>query len=321
MSSQVQSRLYQEWNLLKYYWWKMLLMWTVVMYFCSVVARNLAFMHHHPISYYVNQKNESFVRLKRLEDLGFKIIPDWSDSYLARALNDFFAVLSPMSVILFSFLTMLSKRASNRKVFTVNIIVRFSMCYATAHLIRTCAYLTTSLPGPAVHCIDTKLESTNKPKSLADIFLSMNFPHNCGDLLYSGHMAGYITGFCTVAYYVEKIFNKDEKLTKCRRFRLSTATNLVIALYTIGMLCQVALAIGSRQHYTVDTLLAIFAGYWNFIWHLYVLRPSDMYAPKSLLSEYQKPNSKPRLDSHKKEALDESDLSLTQKLLGECISC
>ena len=95
----------------------------------------------------------------------------------------------------------------------------------------------------------------------------------------------------------------------------------MIAIYALGMLCQVALAIGSRQHYTVDTLLAIFAGYWNFIWHLYVLRPSDMDAPKLLLSEYQKSNSKPRYDTHNNEALEETDLSLAKKLLGECISC
>ena len=294
---------------------------TFVLYFCSVVARNLAFMHHRPISYYVKQKNESLVRFKRLEDLGYRIMPDWSNSSLATSLNDFFAVLSPISVIVFSFLTMLSKRASNRKVYTVNIIVRFSMCYASAHLIRTCAYLTTSLPGPALHCIDDKLESTNKPKSFRDIFLSMNFPTNCGDLLYSGHMAGYITGFCTVAYYVEKIFNKDEKLMKCRRFRLSMVTNLVVVFYVLGMLCQVALAIGTRQHYTVDTLLAIVAGYWNFIWHLYVLRPSDMDVPKLLLSEYQKSNSNAKFDNNKNEALEESDLSLTKKLLGDFISC
>ena len=315
MSSIFVSRLHQEWHLLKYYWWRLLIVMSSVMYFCSVVARNLAFMHHHPISYYVNQENESLVRQKRLDDLGFRIIPDWSNSSLAKAFNDFFAVLSPVSVIVFSIFTMFSKRASNRKVFTVNIIVRFAFCYTSAHFIRTCAYLTTSLPGPAKHCINSSLESTNKPKTLSDIFFSMHFQNNCGDLLYSGHMAGYISGFCTVAYYVEKIFNKDEKLAKCRRFRLSTITNLVISFYTIGMICQVALAIGTRQHYSCDIFLAIFAGYWNFIWHLYVLRPTDIDAPKSILSEYQKCNS-----NNKNITSEESEESL-KKLLGEYLPC
>ena len=318
MSSQFFSRLYQEWHLLKYYWWKLFIVLTTVMYFCSVVARNLAFMHHHPISYYVNQKNESFVRLKRLEDLGFKILPDWSNSNLAKGLNDFFAVISPIGVIVFSILTMFIKRASNRKVFTVNIIVRFALCYVTAHVIRTCAYLTTSLPGPALHCIDAKVESTNKPKTLSDIFFSMNFPNNCGDLVYSGHMAGYVTGFCTLAYYVEKIFGKDEKY---RRFRPSVVTTIIILFYTLGMLCQVTLAIGTRQHYTVDTLLAIIAGYWNFIWHLYVLRPTDRDVPKQVLSGYQKANCRQKFDNNKNVASEEADSSLTKKLLGEYIPC
>ena len=39
-------------------------------------------------------------------------------------------------------------------------------------------------------------------------------------------------------------------------------------------------------------------------------------------SKYQnESNSKPRYDTHNNEALEETDLSLAIKLLGECISC
>ena len=31
--------------------------------------------------------------------------------------------------------------------------------------------------------------------------------------------------------------------------------------------------------YTVDIVVGIIVGYWNFIWHLYVLRPNDMEVP------------------------------------------
>ena len=287
------------------------------MYFCSVVARNLAFMHHHPLSYYVNNKNESLVRIKRLEDLGFKLLPDWSNSKRARAFNDFVAVLSPLSVIVFSNFTMFLKKATNRKVFAVNIIIRFTLCYVTAHLIRTFAYLATSLPGPASHCIDQKLESANKPKSLRDIFVSMNFPNNCGDLLYSGHMAGYVTGFCTLVYYVEKVFGKDRKLAKYP----SIITNVVILFYILGMLCQIVLAIGTRQHYTVDTMLAIVAGYWNFIWHLYVLRPTDMDVPKSVLSDFQKVTYRLDFNDNKNAKNVTEDLRLMDKLLSGNRNC
>ena len=320
MTSLFVSRLHQECHLFKFYWWKILIIFVVTIYFCSVVARNLAFMHHHPLSYYVEHKNESLVRIKRLEDIGFKILPDWSNNTHARRLNDFFAVISPVSVILFSNLTIFLKRATTRKVFAVNIIVRFVLCYVTTHLIRACVYLTTSLPGPASHCIDSKLENANKPRTLSDIFISMNFPTNCGDLLYSGHMAGYVTGFCTMVYYVEKIFGKDEKLAKYRS-RPSMITNLVIVFYIVGMLCQIALAIGTRQHYTVDTMLAIIAGYWNFIWHQHVLRPTDMDVPKSIVTEYQKENYKRDFDNIKKTRMEKQDSGLTQTLLSDYMPC
>ena len=249
MASLFITRLDKEWRLIKYYWWKVLLIFINTTYFCSVVARNVAFMNHHPLSYYVEDKNESLIRVKRLEDVGFKILPDWSDCEMARGLNDFFAVMSPVGVIVFSIVTLFMKRATTRRVFTVNIIVRFVMCYVTAHLIRTFVYLTTSLPGPASHCIDPKLETANKPKTVIDIFMSMNFPANCGDLMYSGHMAGYVTGFCTLVYYVEKIFGKDEKIAKYH-CRPSMITNLVITFYVFGMICQVILAIGMISNTT-----------------------------------------------------------------------
>ena len=282
MTSLFMMRIMQEWHLLKYYWWKILVAFILTMYFCAVVARNVAFMHHRPISYYVLHENDSLVRKRRLEDFGFNIIPDWSSSKLAKGLNEFFATFTVISLIIFSNLTILLKRATQRKVFTTNIIVRFVLCYITVHLCRTFSYLTTVLPGPALHCINPQIEKTNKPKCLHDIFLSMHFNNNCGDLVYSGHMAGYVTGMCTLVYYTEKIFGKDQKLAKHHR-RPALLTSIVLMFYVIGMLFQVVLVIGTRQHYTVDTLLAIVAGYWNFVWHLYVLRPADMDVPKSVL--------------------------------------
>ena len=50
----------------------------------------------------------------------------------------------------------------------------------------------------------------------------------------------------------------------------------------MGMIAQALLAIGTRQHYTVDIVVAILVGYWNFIWHLYVLRPTDMQVPETV---------------------------------------
>ena len=69
--------------------------------------------------------------------------------------------------------------------------------------------------------------------------------------------------------------------------------------------------IGTRQHYTVDTLLAIIAGYWNFIWHLYVLRPHDKDVPiSSARCQYQN-TIKRRYSNPKQDCLeDQTDPSL-----------
>ena len=297
MTSLLVSRLWQEWHLLKHYWWKILVIFIIAMYFCAIVARNIAFMHHHPLSYYANNENDSLIRIKRLEDLGFSILPDWSNSEIAKTFNDVVSQFTSISIIGFSVLTLFLKKASARKIFTVNIIVRFVLCYVTAHVIRTFAYLCTSLPGPALHCINQNIESANKPKSVSDIFTSMSFANNCGDLLYSGHMAGYVTGFCTLVYYAEKIFGKEDN-TSNRHCRPTGITSIFILFYMVGLFLQITLAIGTRQHYTVDILLAIVAGYWNFIWHLYVLRPIDMDVPDSMLSDYQKANSKQDMDTN-----------------------
>ena len=71
--------------------------------------------------------------------------------------------------------------------------------------------------------------------------------------MYSGHMAGYVTGFCTLVYYVEKIFGKDEKIAKYH-CRPSMITTLVITFYVLGMIGQVILAVGMISNTTAPCL-------------------------------------------------------------------
>ena len=68
--------------------------------------------------------------------------------------------------------------------------------------------------------------------------------------------------------------------------------------------------IGTRQHYTVDTLLAIIAGYWNFIWHLYVLRPHDKDVPMSVHSQYQNTIKRSYSNTKQRHLEDQTDPSL-----------
>ena len=247
------------------------------MYWCAVVARNLAYMRHFTISHYVRNENISLVEIFRLEDLGFQLLPDWSHSELAKTLNELCTTGLHLSVLVFITVIPFLKRSRQRNVFAVNVLVRFSFCYATVHIFRSLTYLATSLPGPAEHCIDPLIVEKNKPKSISEAFTSANVLANCGDLLYSGHIAGYVTAFCTVVHYLNKLIkpeNDENRKQCCDKGRLVLMG--VTAVYTIGLIIQSICAIGTRQHYTVDIYLGILAGYWNFIWHLFVLRPTDM---------------------------------------------
>ena len=281
------TRLRQEWYLAKYYWWRLCLTITFMFYMCLVVTRNVAFMRHYKISHYVTNQNESFVRIRVLEDLGFEVIPDWSHSKAAKYLNEIVNGSLMASISIFCIVTLFLKRARVQKIFATNVIVRFFYCYTTMNVLRPFVYLPTSLPGSATHCTNSSITEENKPRNLYDLFASMRYSENCGDLVYSGHMAGFVTGCCVVIYYTHKLLRCDSyNLAKTKRQwwwrNASWSTIVIITLCIMGMIAQALLAIGTRQHYTVDIVVGILVGYWNFIWHLYVLRPYDMQVPESI---------------------------------------
>ena len=138
-----------------------------------------------------------------------------------------------------------------------------------------------SIPGSTSHCTNATITDETKPKNVYEVFTSMEYSKNCGDLVYSGHMAGFVSGCCVVIYYTHKLFRCDHTNNnkKRRRWYTSWPTLGIIVLCILGMIAQALLAIGTRQHYTVDIVVGIIVGYWNFIWHLYVLRPNDMEVP------------------------------------------
>lgn len=205
------------------------------------------------------------------------MLPDWSNNVFVKVLNEVTAVCSQISVILFIMVIPFVKRASQRDIFAINILTRYVFCYATVHFLKSIVYLSTSLPGPASHCVDPQMLEKNQPKTIYDILTSADFSVNCGDLLYSGHMSGYITGCCVLIYYLNKLLVKETKNNRswCCYYTPWPVIGLTVVCI-IGMLIQAMCMIGTRQHYTVDTVMGIIAGYWNFVWHLCVLRPKDM---------------------------------------------
>ena len=269
--------LWKEWRLLKYYFLRLFIAIVFSVYLCDIVARRLAYLMHYPISHYVQEEDENLVRIPRLEDLGHKMLPDWSENEFITALNEVIQAVAFINAIVFFLIMFFYEKRISKGIFVVNIFVRVIYCFATLSLIRTVCYLSTSLPGPAAHCIDPSVEEENKPQGIADIFLPGNVLENCGDLIYSGHMAAITTIFCTIIYYFNKLVEVDEEHKKtwcifCRPISVIILTLLSV----IVTLLQGIMTISARQHYTVDAFLGVIIGYWNFIWHLYVLRPDDM---------------------------------------------
>ena len=277
----IATRVRQEIYLIRYYWWRLLLTIAFMFYMCLVVSRNVAFMRHYKISHYVTNQNASFVRIWILEDIGFQIIPNWSHNKLAKDFNEIINAALISSIGVFCIVTLFLEKARVQKIFATNVVVRFVYCYTTMNILRPFVYLPTSLPGSASHCTNATITDETKPKNVYEVFTSMEYSKNCGDLVYSGHMAGFVSGCCVVIYYTHKLFRCDHTNNnkKRRRWYTSWPTLGIIVLCILGMIAQALLAIGTRQHYTVDIVVGIIVGYWNFIWHLYVLRPNDMEVP------------------------------------------
>jgi len=268
--------LMKEWYLLKYYFWRLCLSWFFTVYICDMVARRLAYLLHYPISHYVRTENENLVKIPRLEDLGHKILPDWSENEFVLVLNEVVQAVAFISAIGFLIIMLFCEKRFLKGVAVVNITVRVSYCFSTLHFIRSISYLSTSLPGPATHCISPELEERNKPQNITDIFFPGNILENCGDLIYSGHMASVVTLFCAIISYSNKLITEEDQDKKKWCIFCKPLSIIIIALLCVVVtLLQAVMTIGTRQHYTVDAVLGIITGYWNYIWHLYVLRPED----------------------------------------------
>eukprot|EP00516_Mucochytrium_quahogii_P001678 CAMPEP_0203755510 /NCGR_PEP_ID=MMETSP0098-20131031/8945_1 /ASSEMBLY_ACC=CAM_ASM_000208 /TAXON_ID=96639 /ORGANISM=" , Strain NY0313808BC1" /LENGTH=247 /DNA_ID=CAMNT_0050646999 /DNA_START=104 /DNA_END=844 /DNA_ORIENTATION=+ len=177
-------RLREEWNLLKRQWYLVLLSVFIIIYGTGFVLLNLAF-YRYPV-------NDAQERLK--VDLGHELIPElplrFVDSGLVEAgMYTFFGVFGVFTICLFINNADAGKR--NPKPHLVNILLRLANVYAIGHILRACTYLTTSPPGSADRCLTsfTPNLADYQPKSIAECFyIPGDIYHNCGDLMFSGHM-------------------------------------------------------------------------------------------------------------------------------------
>ena len=83
------ENLWKEWDLFKYYFWRLCFSLVFSLYFCDIVTRRLAYYIHAPISHYVRNENEDLVEIPRLEDFGHKLLPDWGENEIILTLNEY----------------------------------------------------------------------------------------------------------------------------------------------------------------------------------------------------------------------------------------
>ena len=117
-------------------------------------------------------------------------------------------------------------------------------------------YLSTSLPGPAVHCLPNST-SYDPPTSGLEIFTRYSTfkDLNCGDLIFSGHMFQNLS-FTIITYlYSNRMFNN----------KLSCFLTIIQILTSVS---QVIFIIAARNHYSIDIVVAIYVAITSWYIHL-----------------------------------------------------
>ncbi len=184
--------------------------------FSSNAARNWMTHHHRPGP--------------RLDDLGFRLIPELGDEYFwvsERLMDMFFLFYFPPVVMAYS-----------------TTLIEVGHLLSILYILRTISFLSTFLPSPASHA---KTEPAEKgPLTWRKMWLTFNMTKGRGDLLFSGH--------CLHSYVI----------LQAASFHLPA---WCITLGWISFLIQIYFIIACRKHYTVDILVALYVC--SLVWHWY----------------------------------------------------
>jgi hypothetical protein len=196
-----------------------------VAYIAQVPFRNIAYYRHE--------------QRDTLKDLGFDLIPElgednkWLSELVFISLHALgtFVVVTPL----------LSPVPHRNNVFGVVMAEKWLNCLCLGHTLRFLTYVSTSLPGPASHCL---IGSTvySRPTDLTTILTrkSSGDDPNCGDLIFSGHVFQNIILCIIATVYVKKVYEQKwlHYLIPCVMWALEIA--------------QLPLIVAARNHYTVD---------------------------------------------------------------------
>lgn len=262
---QIIARFQGDWALIKRHALKVVLLLLAVTYI-QTVFRNVAYYRHTQVRDLVRLNNVSYNDVEpRLHDLGFDVFPDLASSNSVVAAND---------VLQYAFLWMgmyvgaipyaLDALGEPSPVMTSHMFLRIFYAYAIGLMVRCPVTIATSLPGPAAHCIGQAADD-RRPTSVASLFDLRAVGRNCGDLLYSGHMFTATTLLCGCIYYLRKMVSHRH----------------VVVVATLGgclYVAQLSTVVLSRSHYTVDIILGMIVGFYNWIAGVYFF-PADEDLP------------------------------------------
>src|SRR3989338_1996479 len=237
--------------------WLVILLGLVDLLFFSSVFRNIAYM-----------RNEQSPPLK---DLGWEMIPKIPQEYrylseVSLALVTFLALSLPAVVVCY--------RPVEQTLSALLLIDRWVVFNAIGHFLRAITFLSTSLPAPSDFCQSSP--DYNPPQELGSVFISDQIfvliqPNGyCGDLLFSGHMLMTLSSTLMVFWYSNKV--------------IFPAVWLPRAWQMIAMGCaliQPLLILGSRHHYTVDIVVALYTV--PMLWVLYTRYVGEPLYPNDLL--------------------------------------
>lgn len=267
----VSLRFFRDVAILKWNWWKVTLALLMITY-GQIVCRNLAFILHHQIVQYVHSAKEEESSTSsalpvmppgvtvshRLHDLGFDLLPDMSGDHTTILINDTLQYVFVVAVLVtLAFPYILELKGQVTPVHTAHMLTRALVACGCGLFFRAPLYISTSLPGPALHCHGpTVIE--RRPKSA---FSFESVGHNCGDLMYSGHMFLATTmSLCAVLYMRQMVSSRRSAI-------IAGAMSCFVGMQMLAVIL-------SRSHYTVDVVVGVGFAIGNWVTLLY-LWPHD----------------------------------------------
>lgn len=224
------------------------------------VFRNIAYMRHVPSS-------------TRLPDIGFEYIKEVDNDYYSELL----LYLNGSITFLFVSLPIIipSLRGHAHGIYSIDIYNKILNMHCIGHVLRFITFISTSLPGPAKHCLpDAPLlrnahahahfhnhadaHSNYYHWTLHEVLTRRSRVHvdpNCGDLIFSGHMFQDTSFTIIVLSYIYYLLpHHNNNYPNMHPIRIIIQILSIILVLTV--LLQPYFIIAARNHYTVDVVVA-----------------------------------------------------------------